>query len=812
MKRLATTLLILMITAQLRAEDYTITHFDEKDGLNECQIGHIIQDRDGLVWIASWDGLKMYDGYRFHTFKARPGDGIPLGTSRIDQVQDTGRGFILCWAGNKCYLFNKRTLAFSRYSHHYKRRKLTNSTDAVRDRVSAIERYAGIDFHIRMIDRQQGIWVSSNLGLDRLTFRRPLIGPRKFGDGREEEIRGLYADRNGRIWICDKNGHVMVTDADGSHIRYLTVDGSYSEKRISFGANVYVIQQDHNGYIWLGTKYKGLYLLTPQAGGWLVHHFRHCANDPHSISGMSVYSLIEDYRHRLWVGTFDAGLNLVDQSNGRIRFLHSGNTPGAFPRAATSIRCMAVVRRDVLMIGTSSGIYTCRLSDPLRKMRFFLNVRNPYKATSLSNDNVRSICTARDGAIYVATYGGGLNQVVGGNLLSSDIRFRNQNIESGMLSDDNLAIINDCQGTLWVVSENALCSIRRGVITRYTNGFFRNDIRFTEASPLLLTNGDLVMGTTCGILHFNPDSIHKSSFVPKIRLSVPDKVELRPEERNLRIGFTAIDFNRNESILYAYRMEGIDKEWHYTTEHEINYANLPSGTRRFTVKSTNGDGVWVNNDTTVTINRRPYFNETIWARILYSVLLAAALILSYNVTNYIRHLQKEIKDIRLTTNEKMEIMRIHLRDMLSIHENITGIKPEKELSNDQDRIFADRARAFVKSNLNSPDLCVKDFAQEMGVSRTLLYARMKSIFNCSPITFILNHRIERACQLLRTSSLTISEISYQCGFADPKYFCKCFKKIVETTPTEFRLSTINTQKDVKQRAFSNNNPYICKQS
>jgi transcriptional regulator GlxA family with amidase domain len=56
----------------------------------------------------------------------------------------------------------------------------------------------------------------------------------------------------------------------------------------------------------------------------------------------------------------------------------------------------------------------------------------------------------------------------------------------------------------------------------------------------------------------------------------------------------------------------------------------------------------------------------------------------------------------------------------------------------------------------------------------------------SPMEFLREARIRKAVKMLETTSKNVSEIAYQCGFSDPKYFSKCFKATFEQTPSEYK--------------------------
>ena len=65
---------------------------------------------------------------------------------------------------------------------------------------------------------------------------------------------------------------------------------------------------------------------------------------------------------------------------------------------------------------------------------------------------------------------------------------------------------------------------------------------------------------------------------------------------------------------------------------------------------------------------------------------------------------------------------------------------------------------------------------------------MKKELDCTPNNFILDIRLNAAHQmLLEEKNLNVSEVAYRCGFSDPKYFSRCFKKAMGVTPSEIRM-------------------------
>lgn len=281
--------------------------------------------------------------------------------------------------------------------------------------------------------------------------------------------------------------------------------------------------------------------------------------------------------------------------------------------------------------------------------------------------------------------------------------------------------------------------------------------------------------------------MQKSSYQPPLVFDCPSDIRLSSDERSLTIQFAALDFNKNVPITYAYRIEGMDNRWSYITDNHITLPDIPAGTVRLHLRSTNGDGVWADNEQTLTIHRRAAFHETPWAWMLYGLLLTLLVIGIYRVVRYIRRLQNEIKDIRLTSNQRIEVMSERIRELLSIREKIEAVSEQQEhIENDEDHRFSEHIRTYISDHLADSDLSVQDIANEMAVSRTVLFARMKSIFGTSPNNYLLNRRIERAKELLRQPGAYITDIAYRSGFSDPKYFSKCFKKLTGQTPSEFQ--------------------------
>ena len=93
---------------------------------------------------------------------------------------------------------------------------------------------------------------------------------------------------------------------------------------------------------------------------------------------------------------------------------------------------------------------------------------------------------------------------------------------------------------------------------------------------------------------------------------------------------------------------------------------------------------------------------------------------------------------------------------------------------------------IIADNLSNPDLDQQLICREMGVSRALLYNKMKAITGAGAKEYITKIRIEKAKTLIETTQLTIAEISDMTGFTSQSYFSTAFKSHTGSTPSQYK--------------------------
>lgn len=102
--------------------------------------------------------------------------------------------------------------------------------------------------------------------------------------------------------------------------------------------------------------------------------------------------------------------------------------------------------------------------------------------------------------------------------------------------------------------------------------------------------------------------------------------------------------------------------------------------------------------------------------------------------------------------------------------------------------FISQFKKIVEERLSDSNLSVEDLAADMGLSRVQLYRKVKALTGSTPIDLLRKARLAQARRLLQESTLSVSEIAYQVGFASPSYFTKCYKDEFGIVPGDARKS------------------------
>lgn len=525
---------------------------------------------------------------------------------------------------------------------------------------------------IHYLDKQGNAWLTGARGIQKMSFYPQVYNLKPIDPG--FEIRAFHVDRSKRLWVASNTGTVRIYNADGSLSGYLSPQGTISQTKTQFPANIYCFNEGKDGVIWMGTKGNGLYQLTKTGSSYTVRNYTYQNNNLYSLSNNDIYTVFTDSKDNVWIGCYGGGLNLLTHSTkGEVQFINHRNKLKNFPiNDSHNIRYITETEGGTVLVGTTYGLITFSSTFDLpEEIKFYRNIQRTNDATSLTANDIMHIYTSSTKETYVAAFSGGINKVLSKNLLTDRIAFKSYTESEGLSSDLVFSMVEDADRNLWIVSENALSKFNSKAETfeNYDTKFLRQQLNFSETVPTINGSNQLVFGTDMGVLEIVPEQMKRSSYIPAIVLrelkingrhsitSVDnlEKIVLNPSERNISISFSALDYVRPEDIRYAYQLQGLEDEWNYNDKNRsANYINLPVGDYLLHIKSTNSDGVWVNNVRTLSIKVLPTFWETPWAWIIYVFLFILFTTVIAYVLIYIYQLRHQVETEHQMANIKLK--------------------------------------------------------------------------------------------------------------------------------------------------------------
>ncbi|MDR2914270.1 MAG: response regulator [Tannerella sp.] len=627
--------------------------------LPDAPTATLLQDSKGIIWFFTVANrlVRLNDGEKKIDILDYPLKMPKSSYSRSEFIHEDGFGTI--WA-------KSRNGAFCFYNQKTEKMEQAYIYD------NGLKVEVGLEAYSYLIDSHDNLWYTNGEGFDYLTFYRKNFD--YISSGYKLMARSIKEDRSKRIWVGWKRnnksgeGHVSLHDSLGHWLGNLAEDGRIiQENNKLFHVDAYCIYEDKAGNIWIGTRDAGLFLLRLQVdGNYKATRYMHDDSDDYSILSNSVYDILQDSKARIWIAAYDGGLNLVEQNGDKVRFIHAGNRLKNYPiQTCERVRCLYETQKGIIWVGTTKGLLS--FSSDFEKpdsIRFFYNTCDE-RNSSLSNNDVFNIIQTQKGNLLVTTLSGGVNMLDGEEQLSENLSFIHYNRIYGEVPDFSLSVIEDHIGNLWVASENR---ISRFDAKMNLMEIFQDQTLVSEAKPLLCSSGELMFGSTSGVLRISPYTIHENAFVPPVVFSdinvyvdnrsyqrrIDSVLILSAKERNFVVNFATLDYVNPQMIEYTYRMKGMGDQWiNLGNNHSVSLINVPAGDYVFQVKSTNADGIWVDNMVSLPIRIEPTFRETIWARILYVLAIILVLVLVICIVIRITNLQRKVDFEKYLTNLKL---------------------------------------------------------------------------------------------------------------------------------------------------------------
>ena len=670
-------------------------------------------------------------------------------------------------------------------------------------------------------DGQGGYWFIHNHRAYRLTFESPHY--QHLPLYQQGQVRCVIQDGLGRLLVGSRwDETVTLFDRLGQRLGWLTSDGRISPSYVPFGASIYSGCVTSDGTLWLGSKAHGVFRLRPRPAGdyQVTNYVKDDRNPQSSLTDNEIYCFAEDRHHRLWIGTHKGGLCCVtDLKADNPHFVHVGKEqPEAGAMQESSARAMLLTKDNLLLVGTYKGLFVANIgSKDLTTISFKHHQREADREASLSSSSVTDIVCTSQGQIFLSTNDGGLNEVLTKDLTADQLDFRHYNLSTGFPADIT-HFIAEYKGALWTTAPNKLVELQlmNTDLPNVNSYLMRENPKFSSCKPVQLDKGRWVFGSEDGALLINLDELKSSTFVPPLvvtGVSIEnspvdyaaarnDTIVLSSKERDMTVWFSALDYENTELVAYAYRMDD-DGEWKYLGQnHSVTFSQMRPGKYRMTIRSTNSNGAWCDNERALTIIVTPTFWETPWGILLIVLIVAVVVGIVLFTLLYIRRIKRQQRDtmeaylallslrdssaaIPENSQPDHDEAPVEIQRETPLSDQSPASTPNNSVSPEDDEIMK-RMLAFIEKHLGDSDVTIDDIASAAAVSRSGLHRKVKHLLGTSPMEFLREARIRKAKQMLAESSESITEVAYQCGFSDPKYFSKCFKASTGQTPTEYK--------------------------
>ncbi len=415
--------------------------------------------------------------------------------------------------------------------------------------------------------------------------------------------------------------------------------------------------KDKAGNFWIGTRYEGLFIVTP-GNDPEIHQFFY--SDPVTIDrSRNINTIFEDQFGSVWVGTSMGLFKFVGSEKEMVfdiyRFL-----PG--PENTNSIIGEVV---SSIMEDSNSNLWVGTIGGGISVARNIKDVHQPitFRHFLAGNDNtetlksniIYSIHEDKEKRIWIGTGTAGLALYD-----PKTNAFRHFRKETGF-RDDAVYDIIEADENLWLTSNKGLFRFtmddyqppRLEIFT--SEDGFQSDVFINNAS-YKCKDGRIFVGGYYGYNVFRPDQLFRNNYIPPVVISgiwvgdepvnvyqaMEDGLVLRHNQNNISVAVAALSFFQPHKNKYTYIMEGLNDGW-INTSYEgrtVNYSHIPAGHYVLKFKGSNSSDVWSDQLVELKIRVKPHPLRSSLAYTLYGVIFLLVLVVTYIflINNYrIKH-------------------------------------------------------------------------------------------------------------------------------------------------------------------------------
>lgn len=402
-------------------ENYSL---DEK--LAHTHVLSIFQDKTGYLWVGTYGGIQLFNGFNFSDFQVGMIKQFDLANNYVLVTYEDRNGDLWFGTDNGLYYYNRTKHVISDF------RSDTANPCSISSN------------HIRTIyeDDQEIYWIGTyGGGLNKFDLHtgKFIRYTAKQGDPtslQSDLINKFFVDPEGLFWIGTEHGGISIFDKSRSCV-IRTLDHKNSGLSDTTINDIY---QDIYGTIWVGTWSGGLNRYNSKTGKFIA--FIHDKSQANSLSCNTVRSIAEADENNLWIATFGGGLNLFNVKTEKFQKIEITTTK----RKNSSWEFLWTLYKDLegnLWMGTfGAGLMKY---DKLRNTFPEYRLENPKNGDLLG---ISSVLEDKDGKIWLATLSDGIH------ILN---RQTNEYTSYDKISDRYITILyKDRSDRIWVGTSDGL--------------------------------------------------------------------------------------------------------------------------------------------------------------------------------------------------------------------------------------------------------------------------------------------------------------------------------------------------------------------
>ena len=552
------------------------------------------------------------------------------------------------------------------------------------------------------IDRSDNLWIGTEGGLHQVDLSaKPFstIQPDISENVNNQVITTIKKSRRQEgVWLGTRGGGLNYLPLQDGAIQPEAARHFYLQTPNSPEMAGYIsdLHLDEQGWLWISTLGSGIIRTREQDvldGNSIISDLQQFAtaeglDDLHYEHLMTISSGQEG---DTWVGTWDRGLLRFDRATERFYNYKTSSDFSVNLEAFPTIGILEQQEKDglVLWVGTRGG--------GLMKLAFdreqnLLKVLDHYryqidKPGCLSNNFINCLFIDQAGDLWVGTENG-LNKW---NPVNNTFEYilEKDGLQSGIIQ----AIQEDAAGQIWISTQSGISRItkKNDDESYYIKNFdpfidLQSNFFYAGASNVM-PSGELMFGGAYGLTLFQPEKIKLDTVAPKVALTefrlfnrdipvgaLPDgrtileksisetqHIELTHQDNVISFEFVGLQFNNPQKLQYAYKLNGFDNEWIFTSADQriAHYTNLPYDDFIFQVKAANSDGFW-SEPISIALSINPPFWLTGWAYFLYFLLFSGILYVALKITKMRANLQHSLQLERLEREKLEEVNQIKL--------------------------------------------------------------------------------------------------------------------------------------------------------